>query len=240
MMRLLASSCLLLYYYALVPAGSCAAGDRPPLVVNPDCLVNAMELSLSPKTGTPVKGLAEAEPNTDYYFLGQGQLGGRVHRAIPRNPASRSYIRKDYFELEDAEKDERRLSILPSLLNGVEDIQVTQMIRPREGNRLYLSDVQGQSILAIRNHPSLLPRAQRDQVLARYDRLLERIKDHIRRDPHVKSITLKPYIEHDGTVTGNALMYKYRADDGESLFFLIHSDQVIVSPNGRMTIIDPN
>lgn len=89
--------------------------------------------------------MIESTAQHDIYFLGAGEMGGRVLRFIPHDPIQNSYIRKNYFEETQMISDAIALPLLQEILVPFPNLKVLQVQKQLDSS-LFFEDVRGYAL----------------------------------------------------------------------------------------------
>lgn len=203
------------------------------------CQAELVNYRFSPTIGRSYRTLP-GSPFSEYHLLGAG-LNAVVKRFGDYGSPD-SYLERSYTFLGMAEYDEYRLRFLYKVLSGFDGLSTPEVLR-REGNNLITKDVLGRSLRLVLKDDSI-NQDVRNALRLKAQSALKSLKEHLEDQDDVIRASLYdldlniaiPMPEKFQNSQDHEYLIRYNRSE---LGLRIYDDQIVVTPDGELVIVDP-
>lgn len=179
---------------------------------------------------TESRALELYDPNSQYYLLGQGMMGGSVYRVIPSN-GKPSYVLKQYRGEYMRTRDELAFAKLNEKIQPQKEIEI---VRPEILGKtsMKLPNIEGENLQTALENPNL-SESQKAQLTQAWNHFIEKASSTLSNDPHAAGPEL---LTHRALHSFSARFF----ENGQHFNILLKPDNAIVeTKTGRMFVVDP-
>jgi hypothetical protein len=218
---------LLTLFFAL----AALLGPASSLGTTAECLEFNINVHLGYEANpTESRALEFYDPNSQYFILGRGLMGGSVYRVVPSN-GKPAYVLKQYRGEYMRTRDELAFAKLNQQIPPQKEIEI---VRPEILGKysMKLPNIEGVNLQKAMEDPKL-SKSQKAQLTQAWNQFIKKASSTLSNDPHAASPELNTHRElHSFSVRFS--------ENGQDFNVLLKPDNVIVeTKTGRMYVVDP-